>query len=144
MGAFCARFLVPGKTRGQGRPRFSRSGHAYKDKRDIEWEDHIRECFLDEYPQEMGATLFGDVPVKVHITLFPALPKSTPKKVLKDNKCQKPDLDNCAKAVMDALNGYAYEDDCQVSSLSVERLTRTWREPYMSVALFGEVPDEAL
>ena len=32
---------------------------------------------------------------------------------------QKPDLDNLAKAVLDALNGIAYGDDAQVSELQV-------------------------
>lgn len=139
MAELCVTFTVPGKTRGQGRPRFGRGGHAYKDKRDVEWEGHIRECFLDAYPQEMGATMFGCNPVGITVAVYPALPKNTPKKVTSDHKCQKPDVDNIGKAVMDALNGYAYDDDCQVWSLSIDRMPRTRREPYMTVTILGEV-----
>ena len=31
----------------------------------------------------------------------------------------KPDADNVAKIILDALNGYAYEDDSQVTELTV-------------------------
>ena len=34
----------------------------------------------------------------------------------------KPDLDNCLKAVMDALNGLAYEDDRQVTYINAARI----------------------
>ena len=34
----------------------------------------------------------------------------------------KPDCDNIAKAVLDALNGLAYKDDSQVTELTVRKL----------------------
>ena len=34
---------------------------------------------------------------------------------------KKPDADNIAKIVLDALNGVAYEDDSQVINLSVQK-----------------------
>jgi Holliday junction resolvase RusA-like endonuclease len=37
--------------------------------------------------------------------------------------CHKPDIENLVKAVMDALKGLAYRDDCQVSVLWVSKST---------------------
>ena len=56
------------------------------------------------------------------------LPKSTPKRVLSEPDTHKPDADNIAKIVLDALNGVAWLDDAQVTSLTVVKLDRT-RDP---------------
>lgn len=53
-----------------------------------------------------------------HRTKGTALRQAAPK-----HHRQKPDLDNLAKAVLDALNGIAYEDDSQVSEL---QLGKAW------------------
>ena len=34
---------------------------------------------------------------------------------------KKPDLDNCLKAITDALNGFAYKDDSQIVSIAVSK-----------------------
>lgn len=34
---------------------------------------------------------------------------------------KKPDCDNIAKIILDSLNGIAYEDDKQITSLTVEK-----------------------
>jgi len=73
-----------------------------------------------------------------------------PKSETKGNKLQmiqrkvfptkKPDLDNLAKAVLDALNGVAYKDDCQiVTMLSRKNYAEA---PYVKVILNDEKPKE--
>ena len=73
-----------------------------------------------------------------------------PKSETKENKLQmiqrkvfptkKPDLDNLAKAVLDALNGVAYKDDCQiVTMLSRKNYAEA---PYVKVILNDEKPKE--
>ena len=53
---------------------------------------------------------------------------------------KKPDLDNMAKAVLDALNGVAYKDDCQiVTMLSKKNYAEV---PYVKVILDEEKPKE--
>ena len=53
---------------------------------------------------------------------------------------KRPDLDNLAKAVMDALNGVAYSDDCQiVTMLSRKNYAET---PYVKVIICEEKPKE--
>lgn len=56
------------------------------------------------------------------------MPKNRPKKVLRERDTYKPDADNIAKAVLDAMNGLAFVDDSQVVSLSVTKHDRTHRE----------------
>lgn len=117
------RFTVP-SLRGQGRPRFSKCSGAYKDKKDIEYEKLIRECFLkkakDFKPSER--------PVEINIIANYRLAKNTPKYIREAIEGDfsyapqsKPDIDNVAKSVLDALNGVAYVDDKQVYSLTCDK-----------------------
>lgn len=64
-------------------------------------------------------------PVRVTIRASLPLPKSRPKRVESEPCTVKPDIDNVAKAVLDALNGIAYEDDSQVVDLRVTKEDRT-------------------
>lgn len=53
---------------------------------------------------------------------------------------KRPDLDNLDKAVLDALNGVAYKDDCQiVTMLSKKNYAEA---PYVKVILDEEKPKE--
>lgn len=58
------------------------------------------------------------VPVVVIVEVFKPLPVSTPKAVASVPFTVKPDADNIAKLVLDALNGIAYADDKQVVGLT--------------------------
>lgn len=114
------KFKVPA-LRGQGRPRFSKYSGAYKSKEDIEYENLIKECFL----KEAKGIKPSKRPVSILIEAFYKLPKQTPKYVkdeLEENLYDyvpqsKPDIDNVAKSVLDALTGIAYVDDKQVYDL---------------------------
>ena len=118
-------FEVP-EVRGQGRPRFSRFSGAYKDKKDIEYEKLIKECYLEEAKDIKPS----ERPIIIEITAFFKIPKNSPKYVkeeIKEYECYyvpqtKPDLDNIAKAVLDALNGVAYLDDKQVSQIICNKI----------------------
>lgn len=118
-------FLVRGKVRGQGRPRFTRNGHAYENDADRDYKAAIRQSyFIGNGPW------FGTEPVRATIDVMRHLPKSkTPKAGdladdFSEPDTHKPDLDNVAKAVLDALNGIAYEDDAQVVELVVRKYPR--------------------
>ena len=63
-------------------------------------------------------------PVSVRIDVFRALPASRPKSVLEEPDTTMPDADNIAKAVLDGLNGIAYDDDKQVVELHVYKHDR--------------------
>lgn len=70
-----------------------------------------------------GAKATG--PVRVTIRAIMPLPKSRPERIESEPCCCRPDADNIAKAVLDALNGIAYEDDAQVVELHVTKEDRT-------------------
>lgn len=117
-------FYYHGSVRGQGRPRFTRSGsgyvHVHPKDEDIAYRRDLRAAYLEQ----VGRDGFGDEPVSVCISIWRPLPKSRPKKVSTEPDTYKPDADNIAKAVLDALNGLAFEDDRQVVSLSVIKYPR--------------------
>lgn len=113
-------FYYHGSVRGQGRPRFTKGGIAYEDHKDRAFKNDLRASYLEQ----VGDKGFGDKPVSVNISIRRPLPKSRPKKVYTEPDIYKPDADNIAKAVLDALNGLAFDDDRQVVSLSVIKYRR--------------------
>lgn len=130
------RFLVKvERVRGQMRPRATKSGTVYKDKKDREYEKVIADAFREAYPDFepiRGA-------VSLYVRSYRPLPKSRPKKVLIEPDTSKPDLTNIVKSVEDALNGLAWVDDSQIIECSAQKLFRTRNnEPYIFVE-FEEV-----
>ena len=73
------------------------------------------------YVNAGGEVLKG--PVEIRIACWFERPKGHSKKrsQQREPKITKPDLDNLAKAILDALNKTAYDDDGQVCRLTVEK-----------------------
>lgn len=110
-------FEVPGEPRGKGRPRFTRDGHVYTDSETVSYEKKI----LAYYRQQLKDFRWPDSAfVSIGVTAVYPIPKSATKASLAAIQAgrilpkRKPDIDNVIKAVLDALNGYAYKDDAQV------------------------------
>lgn len=134
-------FDVFGKVRGKGRPRFTRSGRPYTPKATRDYERDIREAFENATgrpPEPFSG------PIAVCIMTYRQLPKSTPKSVYSEPDTHKPDIDNVAKIVLDALNGVAWEDDAQVTSLTVVKLDREKREEFLRVMISDERRQDAV
>lgn len=125
-------FDVWGKVRGKGRPRFTRGGHVYTPKGTRDYERAIREAF-ENAPGRPPEPFSG--PIDVTIVTSRQLPKSTPKSVIREPDTHKPDADNVAKIVLDALNGVAWLDDAQVTSLTVVKLDRERCEECLRVRI---------
>lgn len=113
-------FFVPGRPVGKGRPRFTRQGHAYTPDKTKAYETLVKLC----WKEAGGVKLTGPVFARIYARF--AIPKSYPKskaeKLRGHGYTGKPDADNIAKAVLDALNGLAYDDDSQVWGIHVCRL----------------------
>ena len=114
-------FTIEGPPQGKARPRVTRHG-TYTPSKTKEYERAIQDAYRDQ----VGDTFF-EGPVSVDIfCLFP-IPKSRTKGQKKEmvdwrvRPCVKPDLDNVVKAVCDALNGIAWQDDNQVCDLCVRK-----------------------
>lgn len=125
-------FDVWGKVRGKGRPRFTRGGPVYTPKGTRDYERAIREAF-ENAPGRPPEPFSG--PIDVTIVTSRQLPKSTPKSVIREPDTHKPDADNVAKIVLDALNGVAWLDDAQVTSLTVVKLDRERCEECLRVRI---------
>lgn len=117
-------FVVEGKPVGKGRPRFKRVGNfvqTYTPANTAEYERLVKLRF-----QNAGGAI-TDKPVKIEIVACFAPPKSARKKdkiEMLANRIlpeKKPDVDNIAKIILDALNQVAYKDDAQVIELFVKK-----------------------
>jgi Holliday junction resolvase RusA-like endonuclease len=114
-----ARFTYCGTVRGQGRPRFG-NGRTYEAAEDRAYKKAIAAAY-----KEQCGEWFGDAELMVRISVCRALPKSRPKRVTWEPDTFKPDGDNIAKAVLDALNGVAFADDRQVTDVQTVKHPRT-------------------
>ena len=101
--------------KGKARHRNGR-GHSYTPAPTREAEDAIRHEWCRV---AYGAQAMPHVPVTVEIVTERRLPKSKAKGVESEPDTVRPDADNIAKLVLDALNGIAWADDSQVTHLEV-------------------------
>ena len=118
-------FEVPGKVKGKGRPRVNTTtAIAYTPTKTKEYEELIKQYFILKYrkinPLENR--------IKVTIQAYFSIPQNTNKtqkeEMLKGNisPTKKPDIDNIAKIVLDALSKLAFKDDNQITKLNLEKI----------------------
>tara|TARA_S200002703_G_scaffold131480_1_gene119039 strand:+ start:2298 stop:2705 length:408 start_codon:yes stop_codon:yes gene_type:complete len=115
--------IVPGQPVGKGRPRFSR-GRVYTPQKTKDYERLVSNAAYAEMRQAGIEVL--DQPVTLTILAQFEIPKSWAKwrqdaALLGAFTPGKPDIDNVAKAVLDALNGIVYTDDKLVCDLVVKK-----------------------
>lgn len=118
------KFTVFGQPVAKGRPIFG-NGHAYTPEKTVNYEQLVKVSYL-----QTERVKFMDGQLKAELKIYFAIPKSTSKKlramminnVVRPTK--KPDIDNVEKAIFDALNGFAYNDDSQIVSC--------WADKYYS------------
>ncbi|MBR5276802.1 MAG: RusA family crossover junction endodeoxyribonuclease [Bacteroidaceae bacterium] len=124
---------ILGKPMSKGRPRFG-NGFTYTPKKTIEYENLVRLAWMQSGAEKLSGYISASV-----YAYFP-IPKSVSKKK-RAEMCggfyaKKPDCDNIAKIVLDALNGVAYDDDSQIVMLSV---IKRYSEDAKVVVVMGEV-----
>jgi len=116
------KIFIPGEPIAQPRVKVSTKGgfaRAYTER------DHpihaYKQAIRLSYINAGGEVLEG--PVEIRIACWFERPKGHSKKRREDRemKTTKPDLDNLAKAILDALNEIAYNDDGQVCRLTIEK-----------------------
>lgn len=132
-------FTVPGEPQGKARARTC-GGHTYTPEKTVLYENLIK----TEYARQCGNRKFSILsdgtaqPVAVRIDAVYGIPKSYSKKnrerALSGELAptKKPDADNIAKVVCDALNGVAYVDDTQVVDL---RVFKRFGEPCVTISI---------
>jgi len=117
-------FSVPGDPVPQPRPRVSTRGGFARAYVPSKHPVHAYRAAIAAAALEAGATPTIDEPLTVILDLVFARPAShMTKKGLRKGAPTLPrfDVDNCAKAALDALNGVAFADDSQVAKLVVEK-----------------------
>ena len=119
-------FTVYAKAVGKARPRVTtRFGyaHAYTPAKTKEFETVIKwsakRAMCQRPPVASGRAVF----VQITVSLVPPLSWSRKRRsdVFGAFCSKKPDTDNVAKAILDAMNGIVYEDDAQVAGLIVQK-----------------------
>ena len=117
---------IPGEPVAQARPRIAviaGKPRAYDPKASRDWKATAQQHARDQMARA-GASVFTG-PVRVSISFVFTRPQTTYRKREprgREPKVTKPDADNLAKAVLDALNGVAWLDDRQVYELHLIKL----------------------
>jgi len=120
-------FSLNGAPRGKGRPRTSvRGGFAriYTDAATRKYEASVRAAA----EKVMGDRDPFEGPLSVSLRFRMPIPKSATKRVRTAMAAGeiahtgRPDIDNCQKAILDALNGVVFADDGQVCRAFTSKL----------------------
>lgn len=122
------KFVINMEPMASPRPRIStRNGFAkaYMPKEYMSW----KKQFLLAWSLYRAEKIVQGVPLEVNICFFIKPPESIAK--VKKNLTalseetmpvvKKPDIDNLQKSVLDALNGYAYYDDNQITDIYAKK-----------------------
>ena len=121
-----AELIIDCEPVGKARPRVTARGpfaHAYTPKKTKSYENMIKNEYLSKY----GYSNKLDGPLEAQINAYFSIPKSstkTLKKKMLNNQhkhTNKPDIDNVQKAILDALNGIAYNDDSQIVKITGQK-----------------------
>lgn len=120
-------FTLACEPQGKGRPRFYNKGNytgTYTPQKTVDYENEVKKAYIAQCKGERYEKGIG---LELTIKAYFRPPKNTSNKRLglmvekKIRPTKKPDLDNVAKAIADALNGLAYHDDSQIVTLHIEK-----------------------
>lgn len=113
-------FVIPGKPFAKQRPRSTRQGRVYTPAETVSFERAVGQIAA----QHFAAPITGPVSVEIIATF--AIPASWSQKkrlsALHRPHTQRPDLDNCQKAILDGLNRIAFADDGQVAQIAARKV----------------------
>ena len=129
-------FTLPGRPQPKQRPRVLKSGITYTPRETVLYEEQIIQAARQSELLPKSPTA---EPLKLIIWCFMPIPTSWRKskqEAARKGKIypvNRPDIDNLAKIVMDALNGIAYVDDAQVVQLVINK--KYSDEPRLEVVL---------
>jgi Holliday junction resolvase RusA-like endonuclease len=129
---------VPGEPVGKGRPRMTRTGHAYTPAKTRAYERQVKQCFQEQIISKTSDFHPTQKQLCVTLLAFFTIPKSKPKATRRKmatgetRPTKKPDLDNVVK-MLDALNGLAFYDDAQIVTIKAEKFYST--EPRLEITI---------
>lgn len=143
-------FTVYGEPMGKQRPKFSRQGNTvrtYTPSRTAAYEAKVRQAF--NWSGGVNFWCGKDEYFSLHMICYFPVPKSASKKAREQMLAlkptifpKKPDCDNIAKIVADALNEVAYYDDSRMHELCVVK-RYTSLDPRVVVRIFKSGGEES-
>ena len=114
---------IPGKPIGKARPKFSRQGNfvkTYTPEKTVNYENWVKMCWMQSEQEKLSGNIIAVIVARF---IIPQSYSNKKRRELNENPCpKKPDCDNIAKSILDALNGIAYDDDAQIVDLSVSKV----------------------
>lgn len=113
--------VIPGEPVAKGRPRVMRSGVTFTPPKTLNYETLIKELFIISRQALMTGELRAEI--DAYFTINKTVSQKKKEQMINQQirPTKRPDLDNVAKAVLDALNGLAYNDDSQIVSLTINK-----------------------
>lgn len=117
------KFTVHGNPVPKARPRVTRTGHAYTPKPTADYERLVamlaKEAMKGLCPTGKAIVLI----VKAYFGIPKSWTKAKKQQALYGqlHPMKRPDLDNCIKAIQDAMNGIVYKDDSQIVEISASK-----------------------
>ena len=117
-------FEIEGKIIGKERPRVNlNTGIVYTPNKTKDYENYIRQIFKIKYPNFEIITSRVSINIIAYIGISKSISKKNKEKMLNDemSPIKKPDIDNIAKVILDALDGFVLQNDKQVTKMSVEK-----------------------
>lgn len=139
---FTRSFTVDGTPVAKGRPRFRKLGKFVSTYTPAKTKD-----FETTFAKEAVTAMRGEGPLETPLALFLGFFMPIPKSLSKKdrNLCisgdlkhiKKPDVDNLAKSVIDAMNGIVYKDDGQVVKLNATKEYSMY--PRIEIAIVEQV-----
>lgn len=123
-------FVVDGRVQPKQRPKvfrnkYSGRAHGVTPEKTREYEQRVCGAYLDACD---GKPKKFEGAVEMVVNVYIQIPKSAPKKKIDDMITgnirpivKNGDVDNLFKAISDALNGVAYNDDSQIVSAKIRK-----------------------
>lgn len=138
-------FTVPGDPVGKQRPRVTRYG-TYTPEKTQAYEALVLLRYREAAYRAAPLTGALNVRIQANFGIPSSYTKARKEAILRgeERPTKKPDADNIAKIILDALNGLAWKDDAQVVGLMVQKryVTGHWQEPSVYVEIEEVIPNE--
>ena len=109
-------FTIEGRPKAKGRPRATKAGHLYTPAATKKWEDEVAKAYRGPH--------FGDAILSADFAFWPTHVTVTISDTDATKSTLNADIDNLVKAVLDGLNGVAFDDDRQIHELAAVKLPK--------------------
>ena len=118
--------VIYGEPIPQGRPRFTKQGHAYDPQRSQNYKQLVRFWVTQHLKKIPGFKPYENA-LCIDLVFYLGIPSSWSKKKRiqaiqgEIRPTSRPDADNLCKSVTDAVNGLLWVDDSIITDLSVKK-----------------------